>query len=270
MSVGWSADFSYGYFRRILQAIQLNFESHLLAEVPEMQPANGRPQLLLRHDVDVSLEKALEMAKIEREFGIHATYMVIPNSPFYWLEDGTAQAIFRQLISMGHEVALHFDVSEEERKNNCGISSVEQQIEAACKRLEQAIAQPIRSISFHRPMPQFLHGPLMICGRVNAYAHELMRWYLSDSKGCWREGEPLPKLLKPEKPLLQLLIHPIWWGDQHISREDRLQEFFNTETHGGRSRHYSEMFDANLAKTTLVRDIGGFINRRHDATGRRE
>jgi hypothetical protein len=212
----------------------------------------------LRHDVDVSLEKALEMAKIECEFGIHVTYMVIPNSPFYWLEDGTARAIFRQLISMGHEVALHFDVSEEERKNNCGISSVERQIEAACKRLEQAIAQPVRSISFHRPMQQFLHGPLMICGRVNAYAQELMMWYLSDSKGCWREGEPLSKLLKPEKPLLQLLIHPIWWGDEHMSLEDRVQEFFNTETRG-RSRHYSETFDANLAKTTLVLDVGEFL-----------
>ena len=60
-------------------------------------------------------------------------------------------------------------------------------------------------------------------GKVNAYSRELMSWYLSDSAGNWREGEPLPLLSNPDRPLLQLLIHPFWWGEEHMSAGDRLQ-----------------------------------------------
>ena len=86
----------------------------------------------------------------------------------------------------------------------------------------------------------------MVVRRVNAYSRELMAWYLSDSKGNWREGEPLPKLLKPDKYLLQLLIHPIWWGDEHILPEDRLQAYFEVTTKGY-SLERIKAFDVALA-----------------------
>ncbi len=259
MNIGWSSDFGYSYFRRILQAIKSNFERHLLAEGAEilhtLEP--GRPKLILRHDVDVSLRKALRMAEIEHECGISATYMVMTNSPLYSVNDKTSRDILRQLITMGHEVALHFDPDTDERKSGCELNAVEAKIATACKHLEQITNQPVLSISFHRPMPQFLRGSLFVAGRVNAYARELMDWYLSDSKGYWREGEPLPKLLRPDKPLLQLLIHPFWWGDVHSSPEDRLQEFFATETQR-QSRQYVEAFDADLAKTVPAVQRRGF------------
>jgi len=99
----------------------------------------------------------------------------------------------------------------------------------------------------------------MIDGRVNAYAKELMIWYLSDSKGYWREGEPLPKLFRPSKPLLQLLIHPIWWGDEHMLPEDRLQEFFDAETQG-QSYQYIKALDTALADTIPAVRRRGFHN----------
>src|SRR6266571_527216 len=109
---GWSSDFSYGYFRRMLQAICSNFESHLISEAPEILVISKKPQLIPRHDVDVSLKKALQMAQIECEFGIRATYMFIPDSTLYSLDDKVSRNILRQLVSMGHEVALHFDIGE--------------------------------------------------------------------------------------------------------------------------------------------------------------
>lgn len=255
MSPGWSSDFSYGYFRQILQAIQSNFEWHLLCDALEILDTSGKPKLILRHDIDISLKMALKMAEIEHDFGICATYMVITNAPFYCLDDKVSKDILRQLIAMGHEVALHFDLDDAERNNHCTISLLDAKIQSACKQLEQIIDRPVHSISFHRPMPQFLRGPLTVSGMINAYAQELMDWYLSDSKGCWREGEPLPKLLRPEKSLLQLLIHPFWWGDEHMSPEDRLQEFFDAETQG-QSHQYQRALDAHLIKNAAIQRSG--------------
>ena len=256
MSQEWSSDFSYGYLRRILQALRSNFELHLLSEGLDLPRAGGRPGVILRHDIDVSLKRALRVAEIERECGVRATYMVMVNSALYSLEDQASREILQRLVGMGHEVTLHFNVDEEERNSACQIGALETKIYAARRYLEQVAGRPVRSISFHRPLVQFLHGPRLIAGMVNAYAGELMGWYLSDSKGRWREGEPLAKLLRPEEDLLQLLIHPIWWGSEHMSPEERLQEFFETETEG-QARHTIEAFDANLAKAIpSVRRMG--------------
>jgi hypothetical protein len=247
MSLGWSSDFGYEYFRRILQTIKSNFELHLVSETPQILNKIGQPKLILRHDVDVSLKRAIRMAEIEYDFGIRATYMVMTTSPLYRVEDVTSRNTLLKLIDRGHEVGLHFDFENEAHVNNPQISSVEAMIYADSVRLENIVGLPIRSISFHRPQKLFVRGPSMLSGRVNASSKELMEWYLSDSKGCWREGEPLPKLLGPDKPLLQLLIHPIWWGDEHMLPEDRLQAFFDAETQG-QPREYADALDAALAK----------------------
>jgi hypothetical protein len=265
MNLKWQFDFSYGYFRRILQAIKSNFQLAVVTEAPEFlnNIEVGKPKLILRHDIDVSLKRGLRTAEIENEFGVPSTYMVMINSPLYCIKDQTSRDILRQLIHLGHEVGLHFDLDEEERNKNYKVSFMEAKIHSACEALENIIGLPVRSISFHRPIPPFFGGPLMIGGRVNAYAKELMTWYLSDSKGYWREGEPLTKLIGASKPLLQLLIHPIWWGNEHMLPEDRLQEFFNTETQG-QSYQYLKALDTALAGTIPAVRRRGFHN---DGTG---
>jgi hypothetical protein len=247
MSLGWASDFSYEYFRRILQTIKSNFELHLISETPQILDTIGQPKLILRHDVDVSLKRAIRMAEIENDFGIRATYMVMTNSPLYRVGDLTSQDTLLKLIDMGHEVGLHFDIENDAHVNNRQISSVEAMIHTDCAQLENIVGLHIRSISFHRPQKLFVRGPSMLSGRVNANSKELMEWYLSDSKGCWKEGEPLPKLLGPDKPLLQLLIHPIWWGDEHMLPEDRLQAFFDAETRR-QPWESADALDAALAK----------------------
>jgi hypothetical protein len=183
--------------------------------------------------------------------------MVMINSPLYFIKDKTSRDILRQLIDLGHEVGLHFNLDEEELRKNNTVSFVEPKIRSASETLENITGAQVRSVSFHRPIPSFFSGPLMISGRVNAYAKELTRWYLSDSKGYWREGEPLPKLIHATEPLLQLLIHPIWWGNEHMVPEDRLQEFFDTETQG-RSCQYREALESALADAIPAVQRRGF------------
>lgn len=257
MGVEWRSDFSFGYFRRILEAIKSNFENHLISEALQALRHDGkRPKLFLRHDVDLDLNKALEVAMIENEHGVCASYMVMVNSPLYRVEETASRSILRRFISMGHEVALHFDFdTSEERNDHSELSSIEPKIHSACHRLETTIEAEVRSISSHRPLPPLLRGPLIVAGRVNAYSKELMAWYLSDSKGTWREGEPLPRLQNPDQPLLQLLIHPIWWGNEHRPAQDRLQAFFEASIQGD-SPEQIKAFDASLSNHLGIRRKG--------------
>jgi hypothetical protein len=133
---------------------------------------------------------------------------------------------------------------------------MEPDIQAATGRLAGLIERPVRSVSFHRPLPQYIRGPLYVAGLVNAYAEELMRWYLSDSRGRWREGEVLPKLLAScDRPALQLLVHPIWWGDEHRAAADRLEDYFQAATRDMPADR-AEALDVALAGHLSIRRRG--------------
>jgi hypothetical protein len=152
---------------------------------------------------------------------------------------------------------VHFDCPEELRHDQGHVSALESLILEDCQRLEDILGMAVRSISFHRPIPWLLGGPLMVSGKVNAYANEFMDWYLSDSKGNWRAGEPLSLLMDRQHPVLQLLTHPIWWGEEHRSPAERLESFYLLQTRDMPPKS-AEHFDRLLAATIPgVRRSGG-------------
>jgi hypothetical protein len=119
-------------------------------------------------------------------------------------------------------------------------------IEQDCQIISDITGESVRSVSFHRPMSQFLKGEFTVAGRTNAYSAVLMESYISDSKGEWRNGEPLPYLQAAVMPVLQLLIHPIWWGVRHMKPRERLEEFYLDATAELTSAARAR-FDADLA-----------------------
>src|SRR5438105_3391311 len=63
--------------------------------------------LFLRHDVDLSLEGALDMARIEHDLDVHATYFLMTESVFYNLQSKAGERTIRQLRNWGHAIGLH-------------------------------------------------------------------------------------------------------------------------------------------------------------------
>lgn len=244
-----SFDFTYSFYRQMLSVIKNNFHQQFFSQFPTtFSKQNSKPIIFLRHDVDLDIDKALSMARIEYENGIKSCFMVMTNCPFYSLENISTNTFLKELIAMNHEIGLHFDFSNsEERYTSASIDDkTVEQINSDCEHLENIISQRINSISFHRPLQQFLRGPLLVAGRINAYSAELMDWYLSDSKGMWREGNPIPLLENPVKNTLQLLVHPIWWNSTHQNVQDRLQSFFEEKTKN-LSEEETNTFDINLS-----------------------
>ena len=237
-------DFTYDYLKRVFGVLKNKFALRLLGE--GLANHNGRPQLFLRHDIDVSVKRALTLAEIEADCGVRATYMFIPNSRLYNIRNDRDTLL--RIDSLGHEVALHFDVDDQGREQGTEIRGVLDEIERDCRTISDITGSPVRSVSFHRPMARFIGGDLTIRGRTNAYAAALMQSYISDSRGQWRNGDPVPLLQAAEAPVVQLLIHPIWYGPIHMDPRQRLEEFFLSETRDLICTERSR-FDADLAFT---------------------
>ncbi len=244
MRTPWAETLTYDYLVRLLTTVQEKFNIRPLGD--GLAPDSASPQLFLRHDVDVSIRRALTLAEIEAEHGIHSTYMFLPHSRLYDIQ--RSRELVRRFIDLNHEVALHFDVHDRRQAQHASIADVLTDIEQDCQILSDITGAPVRSLSFHRPMPQFLNGELSIAGRTNAYAALLMESYLSDSKGEWRNGEPLPYLQAAVPSVVQLLIHPIWWGVRHMHPRERLEEFY-VEATADLPPAARVRFDAALAVT---------------------
>lgn len=229
---GWAEDFSFDYLERLYRELTKRFAPTLLRDAAE---PSDRPRVFVRHDVDVSLERAMPLANLERAWGVSSTYHVMLDSPFYRPGRGHLD----ELQALGHEVGLHYDVVARGMKH-AEPAVREADVAAAAAELEALMGAPVRSVSFHLPVPELISGPLRYAGRISGYAQELFAWYLSDSRARWREGEPIASLDRPRARDLQILIHPIWWGPAHQDPSLRLRDWLTTL---GDPRPYGELND---------------------------
>jgi hypothetical protein len=257
MTDGWNADSSYDYLKKFLENAGTSFDIRMLSESPRIVSdletgTLKKPVLLLRHDVDVSMKRALKIASVELGLGIKSTYMVQTASPLYSLEDDESQRCVEKIIEMGHDIGLHLRAS-----GSGGGVPDEGEIFKDRRILEDLTGKDVRSVSFHRPSAgtPMMGGAQKVCGMVNCYGKDLMGWYLSDSRGIWRAGEPIGQLSKKGGKLLQVLIHPIWWGDRHATPEERLEEYFQ-EAKGGRDEEFKRTLDKRIFEEVDVRRSG--------------
>jgi len=102
--------FTYGEYGRFLDRLGDR------RVVPMREFARGAGDLALRHDVDSRLESALELARLEHDRGLRATYFVLHTAP-YWREP-TLLPQLRRLQELGHEVGFHNDLVTLQRLEN--------------------------------------------------------------------------------------------------------------------------------------------------------
>jgi hypothetical protein len=229
MSTGWAGDFTYDFLRELFGIARERGDVRLLAEGVDA------PGLIVRHDIDLSLERAVAVGDVEAEAGVRATFLVMVDSPLYDLDDAASRAALEALREQGHDVGLHMDLGPRGERERLSIEDVRPEVEACRERLEAVLGEDVRSVSFHRPADPLVAAlaPVAeVCGMVNAYAAPLMRCYLADSAGSWRHGDPRPVLRQPPCDTVQLLVHPFWWGGEHLSAGDRLEAFYRERTDG--------------------------------------
>ena len=153
----------------------------------DREPAPG--DLLLRHDVDLSLDAALTLAELEAEAGAHATYFLMTRSVFYNLASPEGERAIARLRELGHRVGLH----------------------AVYPRLElDDRFDPV--VAWHNPDPEFMAEPLDGAVNVMQTGYFDPNHYRSDSNQHWRNGCPHEELAAGSFEWLQLLTHPEIWA----------------------------------------------------------
>ena len=197
------------------------------------QFTNEKRIVYLRHDLDICLEEALDMAALEAELGIQATYFVLVNSPLYNLLAEDSLELLHELANKRHWIGLHIDPAMFPTDNHGEMEKlISKMIEFYAD-----VFHLVPVVSFHRPSPNVL-------GRdfgsfVSTYSPRFFKEvkYISDSRGVWREGCPCQILRKRQYPSLQMLVHPIWWKTTETeSLSDRLHHLLGERLK--RFRHY--------------------------------
>ena len=165
---------------------------------------------ILRHDIDMSIEKALCMAELEYSLGVKSTYFVLLKTDFYNPFSARSESILRKIADMGHTIGLHFD--EVAYPNG---TDIPQAIKREADILSQAIGKPITVVSMHRPSKETLGADYRIDGIINSYSEEYFHNYkfLSDSRRRWRENAE-DVIASGEYPNLHILTHAFWYSDE--------------------------------------------------------
>ena len=172
---------------------------------------NKGKNIIMRHDIDFCPERALDLAIIEKKNLFQQLTFFLINTESYNLNAFSNQIILRKIISMGHEIGLHFDAS---------FYSAKDDLNHACKKeisiLEKIISRKVNIISFHRPSKIMLNMNSKLAGCNHTYMKKFIQDidYCSDSEGRWRFNTPFEIIEKNKNnPVftLHLLTHPIWW-----------------------------------------------------------
>src|SRR5262245_11780845 len=178
--------------------------------------------IIMRHDVDYTLNGVPQLVEIENRAGVTATYFFRVHAHEYNLFTPHVYRLLKFIRSCGHEVGLHFEAMTFSRALNLDPTKVLAQEKWV---LEAILGEQIKSASEHRDVSHTVHGtkyfhdlhnPLDF--RIENYALEPRFFrqmkYLSDSNGFWREGDLLSHI--DDHNRFQVLVHPDWWFESDL------------------------------------------------------
>ena len=208
-------DFGHQSYRDLLTFVQgLGRPIVAFRDVP-----SAGPFAILRHDIDFSIAKAVEMARLDSSLGARSTFFVLLTTPYYNPLDEENLPRLRSIIDLGHEIGLHVDCSGFD-----GLTPGEQleRVRAQATCLEAHLGVKIGSIAQHKPTaartrPEFP-------GYVDAYSKPFFSdiGYISDSRMMFRVPDVRGFFRQHER--CQLVLHPVWWHNTPKTRAQILDE----------------------------------------------
>jgi hypothetical protein len=193
--------FDLGHYRELLRDAQLG--GYRFAGFDRAPKAGD---LILRHDVDLSLDAALALAELEAEEDAWSTWFLMTRSVFYNLESPDGERAIARLRELGHRVGHHAvypNVDLDERFD------------------------PV--VAWHNPDPEFMRAEIPGAANVMSDTFFDPDRYRSDSNQNWRHGCPHEQLAAGEFKWLQLLTHPEIWVFEGASMGETMHAFLDAD-----------------------------------------
>jgi len=219
--IGRLGEFTLEEYRVILRTLRKHYKACRFPEAEENLKRDV-PFVLLRHDIDMDLPGALELAQIEADVGFLATYFVLLRTEHYSIFSDLGRSIIFEILSLGHAIGLHFDCACYPDRTP---SELREDFVRERTILETWLGRSVEVVSHHRPSKAVLEGTVGlgndICDTYQPiYTQKIT--YLSDSRGCWRFGHPLRSEAFRRNDPLHILTHPVWWNTTPTQARDSL------------------------------------------------
>jgi len=233
-------DFTEEHYLKCISLAKEKYYFALFHETPSI------PHVYWRHDIDLSPQRALKLAKIESSLGVRATYFLLLHSEFYNLLEPSVIESIHDILKEGHGLGLHFDASiygDNEKEEIEKYLSFEKNI------IETLWNVKIEALSFHNPDVGGFFKEDVLSGMRNVYGETMMREYeyCSDSNGYWRFDRLYDLLHQENFKKLQVLTHPCWWTPDPLSPRERV-----TRCIEGRAQKTHDRYDAFLKKNNRL------------------
>ena len=136
-----------------------------------------KKNILLRHDIDFSLENANLLAKKENELKIKSTYFFMLSSNFYNVFSDHSQKIILDIKKLGHKISLHFDPTVYKKINEGAKIEI--------NTFQKLFKTKVDIISIHRPGSFLKNNNQKLGGCSHTYQDKFFKKikYISDSGG---------------------------------------------------------------------------------------
>lgn len=210
-------DFKISSYREILRLAKNNYRFISYNEIEFDQPF-----ILWRHDCDISVNRSLKLAQVEREEGIKSTFFLLPHSEFYNLLEKAQFDIVNKIIDLGHNIGLHFDAQffniQSERE-------LDDLVIKESSLIKDWFGITPNVFSFHNPNKFLLTCEKEVYGGlINCYSSIFKSKiaYCSDSNGYWRYKRLHDVISGGEEKYLQILTHPEWWQERPLAPRERV------------------------------------------------
>ncbi len=206
-------EFTYKHYVNTLQKAKLTHTFYTFCNMPK------RPRkrfIILRHDIDAQVSKALKMAKIDRELGIPATFFIRIHGPYNPFRQSAYETISK-ISKLDHEIGLHYEPMFYAKYGLPAEETLLFEIEL----LNRMYNIKVRSIAPHMPSLSTVK-----LDRIREKFNDpyLPRFstrikYISDSNKRWREDCMCKWIEKSDQ--IQIAVHPHWWDG------DSLEEYLS-------------------------------------------
>lgn len=218
MKICNNRDFSYDHYVQTLEKIKTTHKISTFGNTCEKD-------VILRHDVDASLEAALNLAKLENKIDISSTYFILFSSEFYNPFTLESSQIIREILKLGHKLGLHYNELFIIKNKLEPSETLRKEIEL----LEQHFSTSVEAVAAHESNLSQKIPINLPDGVIDAYSDKFFkdRKYLSDSAQNWREGCFCKHIQNYDQ--LQILTHPMWWSEYGKHRDKIMDSFINGE-----------------------------------------
>ena len=216
--------FSYSDYKEIINIIKESGRGC------NFRQAQARDKIIImRHDVEFSVDRAFALSKLELSMDFTSTYFFQWTNNSYNILSKKNMDMIKYMHERGHVIGLHFALN--------GLTDMElvrKKILQEIHVLSEMIGVEITEFSIHRPSADVLRENIKFPGIINAYQDEFFTFsenvtestplhvkYISDAKHRWNYGTPDAATLL-ENDRVQILTHPYSWTKKGY---DNLENF---------------------------------------------